>query len=99
MNFSGIIIGAIAFLTIGIFHPIVIKAEYHFTKRIWPLFLLVGLGFAAASLLVQNIYLSCVFAVIAASCLWSIRELFQQEQRVQKGWFPKKERRSEEPEE
>lgn len=90
MNFSGILIGAIAFLTIGIFHPIVIKAEYHFTKRIWPLFLLVGLGFAAASLLVQNIYLSCVFAVIAASCLWSIRELFQQEKRVQKGWFPKK---------
>ena len=99
MNFSGIIIGAIAFLTIGIFHPIVIKAEYHFTKRIWPLFLLVGLGFAAASLLVQNIYLSCVFAVIAASCLWSIRELFQQERRVQKGWFPKKEHLSEEPEE
>lgn len=30
MNFSGIIIGAATFLCIGMFHPIVIKAEYHF---------------------------------------------------------------------
>ena len=96
MNFYGIIIGIISLLTIGIFHPIVIWAEYHFTKRIWPLFFVVGIAFLVVSILIFDIFWSCVFAVIAASCLWSIRELFQQEKRVQKGWFPKKtERKSE----
>ena len=31
MNVSGVIIAAACFLVIGIFHPIVIKAEYHFS--------------------------------------------------------------------
>lgn len=29
MNITGILIGAAAFLCIGVFHPIVIKAEYY----------------------------------------------------------------------
>ena len=37
----------------------------------------------------------CIFAVFAASSLWSIRELFQQEKRVEKGWFPKKDKKPE----
>ena len=32
MHLTGIIIGVISFLSIGVFHPIVIKAEYHFSK-------------------------------------------------------------------
>ena len=42
MNYTGIIIGLGTFLIIGIFHPIVIKAEYYFGKRCWWAFLLVG---------------------------------------------------------
>ena len=38
MNFEGIIIGAAAFLIIGIFHPIVVKGEYYFGAKIWPRF-------------------------------------------------------------
>lgn len=34
MDFSGIIIGFATFFIIGIFHPIVIKAEYHFGKHL-----------------------------------------------------------------
>ena len=30
MNFEGILLGAGAFLCIGLFHPLVIKAEYYF---------------------------------------------------------------------
>ena len=30
MNFTGVLIGLVSFLSIGVFHPIVIKAEYHF---------------------------------------------------------------------
>ena len=34
MHFTGIIIAAITFLIIGLFHPIVIKTEYYFgTKK------------------------------------------------------------------
>ena len=28
MNFNGILVGVVTFLLIGLFHPIVIKAEY-----------------------------------------------------------------------
>ena len=30
MNWTGVIIGVISFVTIGVFHPIVIKGEYFF---------------------------------------------------------------------
>lgn len=32
MNFSGILIGVLTFFLIGLFHPIVIYAEYYFGK-------------------------------------------------------------------
>ena len=44
MNLTGILIGAATFLTIGVFHPLVIKAEYHLGTGSWWIFLLVGLG-------------------------------------------------------
>ena len=43
MNFYGLAIAVVTFLIIGAFHPIVIKAEYHFTYRCWPVFLAAGL--------------------------------------------------------
>ena len=88
MNFSGILIGLISFLSIGIFHPIVIKAEYYFSYRCWPFFLLAGIIFLIISLNFDNIILSCALAVTGFSCLWSILELFEQKERVRKGWFP-----------
>ena len=94
MNFTGILIGMISFLIIGLFHPIVIWAEYYFSKKIWPAFAGVGLLCLLPSLLSQNAYLSCAFAVISASSFWSIKELFEQEQRVLKGWFPKNSKRT-----
>ena len=43
MNFYGVVIAVITFMIIGVFHPIVIKAEYHLTERCWPLFLAAGI--------------------------------------------------------
>lgn len=91
MNFTGIIIAALCFLTIGVFHPIVIKTEYHFSKKVWPVFLVTGIIFLVISLFIKNGIVSPLLGVIGCSCLWSIGELFEQEQRVSKGWFPKKE--------
>jgi hypothetical protein len=90
MNFEGIIIGAVAFLIIGIFHPIVVKGEYHFGVRIWPVFLGIGIVSIGLSLLIENTILTAVLGVFGFACFWSIRELHEQVERVEKGWFPKK---------
>lgn len=89
MNFYGLVIGVAVFLMIGMFHPLVIKAEYHLGKRCWWMFLLAGLAGVALSLLMESFVLSTLCGVFAFSCFWSIGELFEQEKRVQRGWFPK----------
>ena len=88
MDFSGILIGAISFLSIGVFHPIVIKAEYHFSKRCWPVFLIAGFVLMYVSTRLTSIVASAGVAVVGMSCWWSILELYEQEKRVEKGWFP-----------
>lgn len=92
MNYNGIIVAIITLLIIGLFHPIVVKAEYYFSKNIWPLFLVIGLIFLIFSLFANSDIVSAALAVVAASSFWSIKELFEQEQRVKKGWFPKREK-------
>lgn len=88
LNFSGIIIGVATFLVIGLFHPLVIKAEYYIGVKSWWLFLLLGIASVVASLLVANLTLSILLGVVAFSSFWSIGEVFEQKKRVEKGWFP-----------
>lgn len=89
MHFEGILIGVLTFLIIGIFHPIVIKAEYYFSKKVWPIFAVVGVIFLVLSVMSESTFVGTVLAVFGASSLWSIQELFEQEKRVEKGWFPR----------
>lgn len=89
----GPLIGLCTFLVIGVFHPLVIKAEYHLGTRSWWMFLVAGLVALAASLAVGNTLLSALLGVTAFSCFWSILEVFQQQERVRKGWFPRNPRR------
>lgn len=96
MNFTGIIIGLATFLSIGVFHPIVIKAEYYFGRRSWWAFLIVGLLALVASVLTADEHVSILLGVIGFSSLWGILEVFQQHQRVKKGWFPMNPRRAHE---
>ena len=88
MNVTGIIIGLATFLIIGIFHPIVIKAEYYLGTRCWWMFLLAGVAFGAASTLIDNVIISTIMGVTSFSSFWSILELKEQKERVRKGWFP-----------
>lgn len=88
MNFTGIIVGLATFLIIGVFHPIVVKAEYYLGTGCWWMFLLAGIIFGAISLLVGNLILSTILGVTAFSSFWSILELVHQKERVRKGWFP-----------
>ena len=93
MNFTGLLIGVATFLCIGLFHPLVIKAEYYFGVKSWWAFLLGGLAFLAGSLLVEKFEVSVLLGVLAFSSFWSILELFKQKERVRKGWFPKNPKR------
>lgn len=90
----GLIIGLGTFLVIGIFHPIVIKAEYHFGTRCWWWFLLAGLVAIGLTLAINNVLASALLGVTGFSCFWSILEVFQQQERVHKGWFPRNPKRS-----
>ena len=95
MNFIGLVTAVATFLIIGIFHPLVIKSEYHFGVKCWPAFLVAGIAGCIGSLFVENIYVSVILGVFSFSCFWSILELYQQRERVRKGWFPKKKRKNE----
>ena len=90
---SGLFIGICTFLIIGFFHPVVVKAEYYWGTRCWWVFLLLGIAGVVASICVENILLSSLLGVFAFSSFWTIKEVFEQEERVKKGWFPKNPKR------
>lgn len=46
------------------------------------------MDFPLAAALFTKGLLSIVLALIGMACLWSIREIKEQAQRVEKGWFP-----------
>ena len=89
-NFEGLLVGFCTFLIIGLFHPLVIKGEYHFGVKCWWAFLLLGLVCTVLSIMVGNSTVSILLGVTAFSSFWSILEVFEQRERVRKGWFPKK---------
>lgn len=93
MSFTGIITGFVTFLIIGLFHPLVIKGEYYFGVRCWWAFLVAGIVAGALSLIVSNLYCSIILGVVSFSSFWSILEVFEQRERVRKGWFPENPKR------
>ena len=92
-HLEGIVIGLATFLIIGIFHPIVIKCEYHFGVRCWWWFALLGAGMCALSAATDDLILSVLAGVTGFSSFWTILEVFEQRERVVKGWFPMNPRR------
>lgn len=90
LHFTGLIIAVATFVIIGVFHPLVIKGEYYFGVGCWWMFLVAGIITLGAALVVGNVIWSTLLAIVAASSFWSIRELYQQRERVRKGWFPKR---------
>ena len=88
MNFNGILVGAAVFLCIGICHPLVIKMEYRWGKQSWWVWLVAGLAFC-----VLSNTLSIIIGGFAFCCMWGIGEMFMQEKRVLRGWFPENPKR------
>lgn len=93
LNFEGLLIGISTFIIIGLFHPIVIKTEYYFGTRPWWIYLLAGIAALVGAIFVENIMISSILGVFSFSAFWAIKELFEQEQRVERGWFPRNPKR------
>ena len=103
LHWEGILIGICTFLIIGLFHPIVVKAEYYLGTRCWWIFLLLGIAGLIGSVLVSQILLSTLLGVFSFSSFWTIKEVFwtikevfEQRERVLKGWFPMNPKRKKE---
>lgn len=84
----GLAIGLCTFLIIGLFHPVCIKCEYYFGTRCWWWFVVLGLLMCALSFMLADVFLSTLAGVVAFSSFWTIKEIFEQRERVRKGWFP-----------
>ena len=92
-HLAGLFIGICTFLILGVGHPVVVKAEYYWGTKCWWIFLVLGIAGVIASLSIDNVILSSLLGVFAFSSFWTIKEVFEQEERVQKGWFPKNPKR------
>ena len=77
----GLVIGIATFLIIGLFHPVVVKAEYYWGTGCWWIFLVLGIGGIAWSLLTDNVLIAALAGVFAFSSFWTIKEVFEQEER------------------
>lgn len=88
LHFEGIVIGICTFLIIGLFHPIVVKAEYYWGTRCWWIFLVLGILGVIGSVIITDLLISSLLGVFSFSSFWTIKELFEQKERVKKGWFP-----------
>jgi hypothetical protein len=93
LNFDGIWVGTGTLFSIILTRWACIKGEYHFTKKFWIVFLAIGIISIALALYIENVVLSAILSIFGFSNLWGIGEVIEQEQRVAKGWFPKKQRK------
>ena len=62
--YTGVIIAVSTFLIIGLFHPIVIKVEYHTGTRYWWVFLVAGIISVGAASWLQ------MFSTLPFSVCW-----------------------------
>lgn len=92
-NWQGILIGALTFVIIGVFHPLVIKGEYYFGQKVNWAFGICGIGATVWALFCGSLLGSAILAVTGFSCFWSIHEVRQQKKRVERGWFPRNPKR------
>ncbi len=93
MQYDGLILGACTVLSIWFSRWACIAGEYHFGKRIWVLFLVLGVVMLVGALLVSSTLMSSIISVLAFCFLWGIGETIEQEKRVAKGWFPENPKR------
>jgi hypothetical protein len=90
LNFDGLVVGAALILIMWIGRTACIKGEYYFTRKLWILFLIIGIFSVGMALFVKDVILSSVLSIFGFTFLWGIHEIIEQEERVRKGWFPRR---------
>ena len=71
-------------------------SEHHFAvimaggggTRLWPVFAILGLAALGLTLVIDHYVVRAILGITGFTLLWSIKELFEQTERVKKGWFP-----------
>jgi hypothetical protein len=84
LNLNGILIGLTAFFIIGLFHPLVIRLEYRYGKRVWWALFIPGIFFTVFSLFLTQFF-SIISGCLGFAFFWSTGEIFMQHERVIKG--------------
>jgi len=84
MNWYGFLLGAVAFLSIGLCHPLVAKLEYYRGKKSWWMLFIPGLLFLGISFFTGDT-ISIISGIVAFALFWSTLEIFMQHKRVLKG--------------
>lgn len=74
LQWWGLVIGLASFIIIGLFHPLVIKAEYYFGQRSKVWFGIAGAILALVSLFVSNVVVSILLGVTAFSAFGASRK-------------------------
>ena len=93
LNWNAAIFGVASLFIMGAYYPIVIKGEYYFSAKIWPVFLVIGLAAIAVSTQMNG--LGCwLTAFFGATNLWAIVEIREQAERVKQGKYPKNPKRT-----
>lgn len=85
MNIKGALLGGVVFCCIGIFHPIVVAAEYHFGKRIWRFFFAAGMLSVVLSLFIHDTSRSIIAGTMGFCLVWAAHEVCEQHKRVLSG--------------
>jgi hypothetical protein len=94
MAIQGLITGLATMLIIWAARYACIKGEYHFRRGARYIFLVMGIAGVIAALLAESLVLSAIFSIFGFVCLWGIHEVVEQEERVSKGWYPRKPEKS-----
>ena len=88
LKLSGLIVGAASFLIIIFGRWACIAGEYYFTKKLWIAFLIIGIASLVSALFIDHLIIASILSIFGLTLLWGIQEIIEQEERVEKGWFP-----------
>lgn len=75
MFFQGIFISILSFSIIIVCQPLISRAEFHFSHRIWPAFLGLGILLLLLSLWICYLWLSVIFCSAALTFLFGAFQL------------------------
>ncbi len=84
LNWHGFLAGLAAFAIIGLFHPVVIKMEYHLGRKSWWMLFIPGVISLLLSFFLGTLG-SILTGCLAFSLFWSTLEMFYQHNRVKRG--------------